>query len=56
MKEVFEDEVDVFVFIYSSAAEDDTQRMVAMKVNEVAQKFSQMKIKSVKFLSYDSNV
>lgn len=29
--------------------------MVAMKFNELAQKFQQMKIKSVKFISYDAN-
>lgn len=30
--------------------------MVAMKYNDLAQKFAQMKIQSVKFLSYDANI
>ncbi len=56
MKEVYEEGSDVILFLYSTAKEDDVQRMVAGKFNDLAQKFAQMKVKSVKFLSYDVNV
>jgi hypothetical protein len=42
LHEVYEEGADVFVFIYTSSAEDDTQRLVATKFNELAQKFAQM--------------
>jgi hypothetical protein len=56
MEEVYEEGSDAFIFIYTTAIEDQTQRMVAMKVNDLAGKFKQMNIKSVKFISYDVNV
>ncbi|CDW90844.1 UNKNOWN [Stylonychia lemnae] len=53
---VFEEGKDAIVFLYTSSVEDETQRMVAGKFNEAAQKFKQMKINSVTFYAYDVNV
>lgn len=36
---MFEEGTDVLVFIYSTHIEDETQRMVAAKFNELAMKF-----------------
>jgi hypothetical protein len=56
VKEVYEEGNDVILYLYTSAVEDQTQRLVAAKFNELAQKFAQMKIKSVKFIAYDVNM
>ena len=53
---VFEEGDDCFVFVYTSSVEDQTQQMVAGKVNELAMKFGHMSISSVKFYGYDVNV
>jgi len=39
LEEVYEEGTDTFVFIYTTAIEDQTQRMVAVKVNDLAGKF-----------------
>lgn len=52
---VYEQEQDALVFIYSSATEDEVQRMVAKRFNELAQRFAQMKISTVSFYCFDRN-
>ncbi len=56
IKEVYEEGIDTFLFIFTTAVEDQTQRMVASKVNDLAGKFEQMNIKTVNFVSFDVNV
>lgn len=53
---VLEEGKDVFMYTYTTAIEDDTQRLVAQKVNDLAMKFEKMNIKSVLICSYDVNM
>lgn len=52
---IYEEEQDAVLFIYSSHEENDVQRLIAKRYNELAQRFSQMKINTVKFYSFDKN-
>lgn len=46
----------MLVLFYTTAIEDEQQRMIATRMDELAQKFKQMNINTVGIASYDVNV